>query len=139
MRLVLDTDVVVAAMRSPTGASAELLRRIEGGKAQMLLTVALALEYEAICTLAEHRLAAGLNASETGIYVDGLIGLAEPVRSFFRWRPQLSDPGDELVLEAAVNGRADAIATFNERDMREARNFGIAVIRPGEALRRINR
>ena len=126
-------------MRSPTGASAELLRRIEAGKADMLLTVALALEYEAICTLAEHRLAAGLNASEAGIYVDGLIGMAGPMKSYFRWRPQLRDPGDELVLEAAVNGQGDAIVTFNESHLREARNFGIAVMRPGEALRRTNR
>ena len=136
---MLDTDVVVAAMRSPTGGSAELLRRIDGGRAAMLLTVALALEYEAICTLAEHRLAAGLSASEASVYVDGLIGMAEPVRSFFRWRPQLSDPGDELVLEAAVNGHADAIVTFNESHLREARKFGIAVVRPAEALRRMNK
>jgi putative PIN family toxin of toxin-antitoxin system len=140
VRLVLDTDVVVAAMRSPRGGSAELLRRIDGGKAVMLLTVALALEYEAVCNLAEHRLASGLSASEAVIYVDGLIGLAEPVRAFFRWRPQLSDPGDEMVLEAAVNGQADAIVTFNESHLREARSrFGIDVIRPGEALRRIKK
>ena len=137
---MLDTDVVVAAMRSPRGGSAELLRRIDGGKAVMLLTVALALEYEAICTLAEHRLASGLGASEAGIYVDGLIGLAEPVRAFFRWRPQLRDPGYELVLEAAVNGQADAIVTFNQSHLREARStFGIDVIRPAEALRRIKK
>jgi predicted nucleic acid-binding protein len=140
VRLVLDTDVVVAAMRSPRGASAELLRRIDAGKAVMLLTVALALEYEAICTLAEHRLASGLSARDAGLYVDGLIGMAEPVRAFFRWRPQLHDPGDELVLEAAVNGRADAIVTFNEGHLREAHKyFGIEVIRPGEALRRVKR
>ncbi len=137
---MLDTDVVVAAMRSPRGASAELLRRIDGGKAVMLLTVALALEYEAICTLAEHRLASGLSASDAALYVDGLIALAEPVRAFFRWRPQLRDPGDELVLEAAVNGQADAIVTFNESHLREARkSFGIDVIRPAEALRRIKK
>jgi putative PIN family toxin of toxin-antitoxin system len=140
VRLVLDTDVVVAAMRSPRGVSAELLRRIDGGKAVMLLTVALALEYEAICTLAEHRLASGLSASEAAVYVDGLIALAEPVRAFFRWRPQLRDPGDELVLEAAVNGQADAIVTFNETHLREARkSFGIDVIRPAEALWRIKK
>ncbi|HEX8713604.1 MAG TPA: PIN domain-containing protein [Terracidiphilus sp.] len=137
---MLDTDVVVAAMRSPRGASAELLRRIDDGKAVMLLTIALALEYEAICTLAEHRLASGLSASESALYVDGLISLAEPVRAFFRWRPQLRDPGDELVLEAAVNGQADAIVTFNESHLREARkSFGIEVIRPAEALRRIKK
>ncbi len=140
MRLVVDTDVVVAAMRSPRGASAELLRRVDARKATMLLTVALALEYEAICTLAEHRLASGLSAPEAGIYVNGLIGMAEPVRAFFRWRPQLRDPGDELILEAAVNGQADAIVTFNVSHLRDAhKNFGIEVIRPGEALRRIEK
>ncbi len=138
MRLLLDTDVVVAAMRNPRGASAELLRRIDNGKATMLLSVALALEYEAKCMLAEHRLAAGLSESEAGAFIDGLIAIAEPIEMHFRWRPQLHDPGDELVLEAAVNGRASAIVTFNEKDLRDARrSFGIAVIRPSEALRRI--
>jgi len=104
----------------------------------MVLSVALALEYEAKCMLAEHRLAAGLSEAETRVFVDGLIAMAEPVRSFYRWRPQLRDPGDELVLEAAVNGRASAIVTFNEKDLRDARqSFGIDVIRPGEALKRI--
>jgi predicted nucleic acid-binding protein len=134
----LDTDVIVAAMRSPTGGSAELLRRIRSGSAKMLLTVALALEYEAQCLLAEHRLAAGLNAGEAQIFVDRLLALAEPVQLYFRWRPQLHDPGDELVLEAAVNGRASAIVTFNEKDLREARTaFDIEVLRPGEVLRRL--
>ena len=138
MRLLLDTNVVVAAMRSPRGASAELLRQIDDGKATMLLSVALALEYESQCMSAEHRLAAGLNEAEARIFVDGVIAMAEPVPMYFRWRPQLHDPGDELVLEAAVNGRATAIVTFNEKDLRDAEHrFGIAVIRPAEALRRI--
>jgi predicted nucleic acid-binding protein len=104
----------------------------------MLLSVALALEYEAQCISAEHCMASGLTRVEAGIFVDALISMAEPVKLFFRWRPQLRDPGDELVLEAAVNGRAEAIVTFNEKDLREARqSFGIDVIRPGEALKRI--
>lgn len=138
MRLVLDTNVVVAALRSPRGGSAELLRRIDEGKALMLLTVALALEYEAICNLAEHRLASGLSAGEASLFVDTLIEMAEPVANFFRWRPQLRDPGDELVLEAAVNGRALAIVTFNEKDFHEVRTgFDIEILRPGEVLRRL--
>lgn len=138
MRLVLDTDVVVAAMRSPRGGSAELIRRIRAGNAKMLLSVALALEYEAKCMMAEHRLASGLHEAEVLVFVDGLLSLAEPVQQYFRWRPQLSDPGDELVLEAAVNGRAEAIVTFNEKHLRAARtSFGIDVLRPGEALRRL--
>jgi predicted nucleic acid-binding protein len=125
-------------MRSPRGASAELLSRIDDGKATMLLSVALALEYEAICTLAEHRLASGLSVVKTALFVDGLIAMAEPVKTFFRWRPQLRDPGDEMVLEASVNGQAEAIVTFNVKDLQDARkSFGIDVIRPGEALRRV--
>ena|SRR5277367_4219210 len=125
-------------MRSPLGASAELVRQIDKGRAILLMSVALALEYEAQCMLAEHRLAAGLSDAEAEVFVDGLIAIAEPVQTYFRWRPQLHDPGDELVLEAAVNGRASAIVTFNERDLREAElSFGIAVIPPSEALRRI--
>jgi putative PIN family toxin of toxin-antitoxin system len=136
--LVLDTDVVVAAMRSPRGGSAELIRRIRAGDARMLLSVALALEYEAKCMMAEHRLASGLNEAEVMVFVDGLLSMAEPVQQYFRWRPQLRDPGDELVLEAAVNGRAEAIVTFNEKHLREAQtSFGIEVFRPGEALRRL--
>ena len=135
---MLDTDVVIAAMRSPTGGSAELLRRIRLGKATMLVTVALALEYEAQSMMAEHRLAAGLTSVEVGVFVDRLLSMAEPVEIYFRWRPQLRDPGDELVLEAAVNGRASAIVTFNEKHLREARtNFDIEVLRPGEVLRRL--
>jgi predicted nucleic acid-binding protein len=140
VRFLLDTDVVVTAMRSPLGASAELLRRIDSGNAIMLLSVALALEYEAKCMLAEHRLAAGLTESEAAVFVDGLIAMALPVQAHFRWRPQLNDPGDELVLEAAVNGYASAIVTFNEKHLGRARHsFGIDVIRPAEALRRVAR
>jgi putative PIN family toxin of toxin-antitoxin system len=137
MRLVLDTDVVVAAMRSPGGASAELLRRVDRGQASMLLSVALALEYEATCQLADHRLASGLSETDVAVFLDGLVDLAEQVTARFRWRPQLRDPGDEMVLEAAVNGQAAAIVTFNVRDYGAAPSrFGIEILRPAEALRR---
>lgn len=135
---MLDTDVVVAAMRSPLAGSAELLRRIRAGRATMLLSVALALEYESQCLMAEQRLASGLGEVEVGVFLDRLISMAEPVQMFFRWRPQLRDPGDELVLDAAVNGGASAIVTFNEKDLRAARTaFDIEVSRPGEILRRL--
>jgi len=125
-------------MRSPLGGAAELLRRIRAGSATMVLSVALALEYESQCLMAEHRLASGLGEAEVTTFLDRLIAMAEPVQLFFRWRPQLRDPGDELVLEAAVNGRASAIVTFNEKHLREAQtSFDIEVLRPGEVLRRL--
>ena len=138
MRLVLDTDVVVTALRSPAGGSAALLRAIRRGYATLLLTPALLLEYEAVCQLAEHRLASSLRPQEIDHFLDGLVLLAEPVATYFRWRPQLRDPGDEMVLEAAVNGRAEAIITFNLRHYGVVpKRFGIETMRPGEALQRI--
>jgi putative PIN family toxin of toxin-antitoxin system len=138
VRYVIDTNIVVSAMRSPRGASAALLIAARGGRLTMLANVALALEYEATCRLAEHRLASGLNLDQVGIFVDAVIAMAEPVESHFIWRPQLRDPSDELVLEAAVNGHADAIVTFNRRDFGTIpQRFGIELLMPAEALRRV--
>jgi putative PIN family toxin of toxin-antitoxin system len=135
---VLDTDVVVAALRSPQGASAALLRCIDGGLGTVLLSVPLALEYEAICQLPEHRLATGLSTKDVDVFINTLIGLAEPVDIHFLWRPQLRDPSDEMVLETAANGRADALVTFNQRDYgRAPASFGAELWLPREALRRI--
>src|ERR1700733_12847613 len=100
-------------MRSPTGVSAALLMAGRRSELTMFANVALALEYEATCQLAEHRLAAGLDLNEVGIFVDVVLAMVEPVETHFMWRPQLRDPADEFVLEAAVNGQAAAIVTFN--------------------------
>ena len=138
MRLVLDTDVIVAALRSPTGASAALLRLIDAGHATMLLSVSLLFEYEAICMRMDHRNAAGLTVGQVDAFLDALVALSEPVEVPYLWRPQLRDPGDEMVLETAVNGRASHLITFNTRDFKAAPNrFGISVLPPGEALRRL--
>jgi putative PIN family toxin of toxin-antitoxin system len=137
VRCVLDTNVIIAAMRSPSGASAALLMAARRSELTMLGNIALALEYEATCQLAEHRLAAGLSLDEVGVFVDAVLAMVEPVESHFLWRPQLRDPSDEFVLEAAVNGRATAIVTFNRRDFGAApARFGIDVLTPAEALRR---
>jgi putative PIN family toxin of toxin-antitoxin system len=138
VRVVLDTNVVVAAMRSPSGASAELLRLARRAKVTIFANVALALEYEATCHLAEHRLAARLDQREAGIFVDAVIAMCEPVETHFMWRPQLRDPGDELVLEAAVNGQAEAIVTFNRRDFEPSHAlFDVELLLPSDAVRRV--
>lgn len=138
MRIVLDTDVVVAAMRSPTGASAGLLFAALNEQVQLLANVALILEYEAVCLREEHLMAAGLQLSQAQLFVDTLAALVKPVESHFIWRPQLKDPADEMVLEAAVNGRAQAIVTFNRRDYGSApQRFGIGVLLPRDAYRKV--
>lgn len=138
MRFVLDTSVVVAAMRSPAGASAALLMLARQEKVTLLANVALALEYEAACLREEHAAAAGLSAAEVSIFVDAVIAMVEPVESHYVWRPQLRDPADELVLEAATNGQASAIVTFNTRDFGTTPlQFGIEVLTPAATLRRL--
>ena len=80
MRLTVDTDVVVAAMRSPTGASAALLTLLLEGKGTWLLSVAMALEYESICMLADHRLAAGASAGDVRNLLNSIFGVIVPVK-----------------------------------------------------------
>ena len=135
-----DTDVVVAAMRSPGGASAALLRAVRRHQVVLLLSVPLAMEYEAVCSRPEHQLASGLSEQEVQTFLDAVIAMAEPVKIHFLWRPQLRDPADEMVLEAAVNGRAELLVTFNVRDYGTVpAQFGIEVLTPREAIERIRR
>src|ERR1700757_874221 len=116
-------------MRSNRGASAAIIQAARTGEIVLSATVPLCIEYESVCRRPEHRLAAELNEDEVGIFLDAIIELIEPIEVFFLWRPQLRDPGDELVLEAAVNGRATAIVTFNRRDFHPTPSrFGIDVL-----------
>lgn len=138
MRLVLDTNVVVAALRSPSGASAALLEQALDRRFTLLLSIPLVLEYEGSCTDPAQRIASGLSESEVGTIVSALCAVAERVQAWFLWRPQLRDPADEMVLETAVNGSANALVTFNRRDFGDAPDaFGIEMLSPGQALGKI--
>jgi len=140
LRYVLDTSVVVAALRSNRGASRQLLLGALDKRFAVLLSVPLMLEYEAVLTRPEHLVASGLNAREVERVLDDVAAVAVPVHLAFHWRPQLRDPNDDMVLETAVNGSADAIVTFNRRDLATtAANFRCAVLSPPEALEKIRR
>jgi putative PIN family toxin of toxin-antitoxin system len=136
--MIFDTSVLVAAIRSPSGASAELMRRVLIGDLTMLASVPLFAEYEAVLTRADHLVAAGASAEDIGNLLDALASRVEPVEIRFLWRPQLNDADDEMVLEAAANGQADAIVTFNVRHFAPAaERFGIAILTPAAALGRL--
>ncbi|MGC8535964.1 MAG: putative toxin-antitoxin system toxin component, PIN family [Rhizomicrobium sp.] len=133
MRLVLDTATMIAAIRSDAGASRRLLVAALERRFTMLASVPLMIEYQAVMTRPEHLEASGLSADEVNVLLEAVAAVVEPVRLAFLWRPAVRDPDDDMVLEAAVNGRADAIVTFNIRDFREvARRFGVKVLAPGE-------
>ncbi|MDX2225320.1 MAG: PIN domain-containing protein [Rhodospirillaceae bacterium] len=133
---MLDTDVIVAALRSDTGASRLLVEAALRGEFDLLLSVPLALEYEAVVMRPQHCLAAGLSPMEALFFVDKLISVARPVDVAFSWRPQLADPDDEFILDLAVNGRAEAVVTFNTADFAgRLDRFGIAAMKPKNAWR----
>lgn len=137
-RAVLDTCIVVAAFRSRRGASNLLLECVARGAVRPLVTTALFLEYEDVLLRPEHRLVTGMSEKDVERVLAALASAAEPIEIHFRWRPQLRDPADELVLEAAVNGRADALVTHNIRHFAPAaERFEVQVLTPQECLREI--
>ena len=104
----------------------------------LLLSVPLMLEYEAVLTRPEHLAASRATMEDVSAVLDELASVARRVELVIRTRPLLSDPNDEMVLETAINGRADAIVTFNDRDFRPvATRFRCSVVRPVEVVRQL--
>jgi putative PIN family toxin of toxin-antitoxin system len=138
MKLVLDTDVVVAAFRSQTGASAAIIGHAVEGDCRIAASNAMLFEYEAVLGRAEHLAAAGKTPQDAIEFFNIVADLAEPVTIDFVWRPQVRDPDDEAIMDAAINAGAAAIVTFNLRDFGIAPpRFGIDCLLPREALERI--
>lgn len=135
MIVVLDTNVVIAGLRSKSGASSKLLGLLELEQFGCLLSVPLLLEYEAVLKRDEVRQATQLSMDSIDTVLDTLCELAAETPIFYLWRPKLSDPQDDMVLELAVNGQADAIITFNVKDFGDApEEFGIKLLTPGQFL-----
>ena len=129
---------MIAALRSRLGASNEVLRLIARRRIIALATPALFLEYDEVLKRAEQRAVHGLDDRAVDQFLAALASAVEPVTVHIAWRPQLSDPSDEMALEAAINGRANALVTFNVRDFAPAAaRFGLAILRPAEILDKV--
>lgn len=138
MLVVLDTDVMLAAVLSERGASRQLLLRIVDGRLPAAVSVPLILEYEAVLKRPEHRRASGLSVADVDVILDQVAASMRHVPLFYLWRPLLRDAKDDMVLETGINAGAEMIVTFNIRDFGQApHRFGIEVFRPGELLRRL--
>jgi putative PIN family toxin of toxin-antitoxin system len=139
-RIVVDTSVIVAGLRTRLGAGNAVLRLVAEQRLVPLATPPLFLEYEDVFKRPEQQLAHGLGPSEVDEFLAELAALIEPVEVHFLWRPQGRDPNDEMVLEAAINGRAHALVTYNVKDFEVmAKRFKIPVMQPAELLRKVGR
>lgn len=126
--------MIVAAVKSRTGASRVLIGLVATGEVESVLTVPLVNQYEEVLYRPENRVNEWTDENLVKL-VDSLLDVARLVNPHFSVRPALQDEGDELVLDAAINGNADLV-TFNVRDFQPASRFGVRVLRPGKVLRK---
>jgi putative PIN family toxin of toxin-antitoxin system len=133
--VVLDTNVLVAAVRSRRGASFQLLSLIGIGAFEIAVSVPLVLEYED--ALIRHLAATDLSEDDVRDIIDYMCSVAVRQEVFYLWRPVLKDPGDDLVLELAIAANCDAIVTHNIRDFAGLSRFGLRLLTPGEFLQEL--
>jgi putative PIN family toxin of toxin-antitoxin system len=131
-RIIIDTNVLVSALRSSAGWSFDLLTKVGAGHFEHVVTVPLVMEYEDMF----HRPGmVKVSAREVDDILDYVCASALRTQVHFLWRPKLADIKDDMVLEAAVNGQCQYIVTWNVRDFAAAADFGIQVISPDVFLK----
>jgi putative PIN family toxin of toxin-antitoxin system len=129
--VVLDTSVVIAGLRSASGASFAVLEGV-GRKFELNISVPLVLEYEAVTKRLAREL--GLTFEDIADVLDYLCSVAHHRLIYYLWRPVLRDPKDDLVLELAVESNADYLVTHNIRDFAGSERFGVRVVSPRDFL-----
>lgn len=134
---VIDTSVLVSAFRSRRGYSFGLIDRIGSGQFDTVVTPALFLEYETVLKRPEHALAHRLTPFQVDVALADLLSFLRRIPIVRRTRGETPDGADDLVLEAAVNGFADSIVTYNRKHLEvAARNYGIRVVTPADLFQK---
>jgi putative PIN family toxin of toxin-antitoxin system len=133
--VVLDTNVLVAAVRSRRGASFEVLSRVGTRDVEIVVSVPLVLEYED--ALLRQIGSSNLTPADVQDLVDYLCGVARQQDIFYLWRPLLRDPNDDMVAEVAVAAGCEAIVTHNRRDFAGVERFNLSIWSPPEFLKQI--
>ncbi len=129
-RIVIDTNVIVSALKSTRGASNKLMQLLGTNKYISCISVALILEYEEVIK----RLCPQLGEKKINALLDYICAVSENTNIYYLWRPYLKDPEDDMVLEVAVAAGAHCIITYNKKDFINTKNFGIEILTPKELL-----
>jgi putative PIN family toxin of toxin-antitoxin system len=134
-QVVIDTNVIIAALRSRRGASFRLLTILEKNKFTVCVSVPLVMEYEDVAKRFIGEIA--LNEEDIEAVIDYICSVARQREIYFLWRPFLKDPKDDMLLELAVAAECQFIVTFNKRDFTGCEQFGIKAISPRDFLEEI--
>jgi putative PIN family toxin of toxin-antitoxin system len=132
LKIILDTNVLYAGLYSSKGASFRVLRKIDEGCLRIVLSTTLLFEYEDV--LKRNRLVLGLSNREIEKLLDYFCGHSEHQKIHFLWRPRLSDPKDDHLLELAFASQTKFIVTHNIKDFKGVEAFGIRSITPKQLL-----
>jgi putative PIN family toxin of toxin-antitoxin system len=131
-RIVIDTNVFIAALKSKCGASFKLLFDIDRNKFILNISPTLIFEYESVAKRKDQNII--LSHSEIDVIIDMICKWAEHWEIFYLWRPLLKDPKDDFILELAIESHSDYIISYNKADFEGTEKFGIQVISPKELL-----
>ena len=132
MLVILDTNVLVAGLRSSLGASNAILDRQTLGEYRVAVSTALCLEYDDV--LNRPGLLPSYTPAQIALFLDSFCALAEEAFIYYRWRPFLPDPQDDLLFECALAAGATHIVTHNVKDFRGAETLGISIVTPAQFL-----
>jgi len=133
--IVIDTNVIVSALRSKQGASFKLISLIDENLFEFSLSVPLVLEYESI--LRRHLDEKIYSDTDINDFLNFLCKVGHKRKVYFLWRPFLKDQKDDMVLELAIESNCEYIITFNKSDFVGISKFGKEVLTPSELLKKL--
>ncbi len=134
-KVVIDTNIIVSALRSRNGYSFKLLSIIDDERFQVFISIPVILEYED--AIKREKSIIKLKKNEIDDVLDYISLIAEKRKIYYLWRPYLKDRKDDMFLELAVESESDYIITYNKRDFEGIEKFGIRIIKPKEFLKEI--
>lgn len=135
LNVVIDTNVIIAALKSKRGSAYKLLITLVEDLYLPNISVPLFVEYESVAK--RQGMLEGLGDEDIEAILDYVLSKSSIRKIFYLWRPFLKDPKDDLVLEVAVASQSNYIITFNKKDFKGIEKFDVTALTPKEFLLKI--